>query len=64
MLKAIGTFVIVMVVLVLGAVLHEKDIQRNCAEIGTAGLSGWIGDFTCQPINNPKTTSSFVASGS
>ena len=49
-MKTMLLLVVVCGVFLLGAVMHEADIQRQCAEVGTVGYSGWLGNFSCQPI--------------
>lgn len=42
-------------VFLLGAVLHERDIQRVCKEKGRSGHATWLGQLECSPITKEPT---------
>ena len=37
----------------LSAAMHERDIQRACAENGRTGSVAWRGELKCSPIESP-----------
>ncbi len=43
-----------LVMYALGAVSHETDIQRECAETGQSNKSAWLGELTCSPAQEQK----------
>lgn len=47
-------FVNIILMLVLGlvcAIAHERDIYRQCVEHGNSGVAGWTVKFNCSPLS-------------
>ena len=38
------------VIFCVGALFHERDIQRECKENGRTGKAAWTGEMECKPF--------------
>lgn len=38
--------------MIVSAVSHEADIQKQCADKGRSSLSTWLGEIKCSPMEN------------